>query len=70
MVMRWGVMYQSFPSSNGGQGGICVDFQKTSSSRCSFRAFFFDHLKQLRTKMGASCWLFTLHSRMKRTDRF
>jgi len=50
MVMQWGVLYETFPLSNGGPEGVCVDFKKTSSSRRSFRAYFFNRLKQLRPR--------------------
>ena len=48
MIIGWGLLYETFPLSGGVKGGLCLDFQTTSSVRRSFRAFFFSGPKQLR----------------------
>ncbi len=61
IITRWGVLYETFPLSGGVKGGLCLDFQKTSSVRRSFRAFFFSGPMQLEPTgaLAAGCSFYT-----------
>jgi hypothetical protein len=59
MGMSWGVLYQAFPLTGGKKGRFCPDGKKTRSFRRSFRASFFNLIKQARLSLlVAGCLLF------------
>jgi hypothetical protein len=60
MKVTWGVLNESLPLTEGKEGGLCLNREKSRSSGCSFRAFSFNRTKQtkLRSPVAVGCSLY------------
>jgi len=62
MDMTWGVLYKSFPFTNGEKGRACLNRKKTRSCGRSFRALLFNRIEQVKPRSLLAvgvCFTFT-----------
>jgi len=67
--MSWGALHRAFPLTEGERGNLYLRLQKDPQFRTLISGVLFQPNRASKTEFGVACWLFALHSRMRRPDR-